>query len=223
MRSSRYDAVLFDLDDTLLASYPARLAALQQTFEAAGIRSPTAGEFINANAGAQLFGALESLKALTGVQSDLFNAYRKAYWFQPPPSLYPEILGIIENLHRDGLKMGIVTQKEREFEIDGLLAGAGRELLVTGLAPFMSTTIGFADVTQHKPHPEGVLLALKHLGVPPSRAVFVGDSQADMAAGLAAGCTTVHVTWGLSVGHSLGELKPHHTLAAPLELFGLLA
>lgn len=159
---------------------------------------------------------------MTGVRSDLFNAYRKAYWFQPPPSLYLEILGIIESLHRDGLKMGIVTQKEREFEIDGLLAGAGRELVVTGLAPFMSTTIGFADVTQRKPHPEGVLLVLKYLGVPPARAIFVGDSQADMAAGLAAGCTTVHVTWGLGEGHTLGGLKPHHALATPQELFALL-
>lgn len=218
---NRIEAVLFDLDDTLLASYPARLAALQSTFDAAGIRDPSAERFIQQNAGGQLSGALEALKETSGVSSDLFNAYRKAYWFQPPPRLYPDVPALLERLQSHGIKMGIVTQKEREFQIDGLTAGVKGELRANGVAPYFGVTVGFADVTRHKPDPEGVLLALKSLGVAPEQALFVGDSLADMQAGLSAGCWTAHARWGLSEGHSLGEVRPHFTLGAPDELFAL--
>lgn len=47
-----------------------------------------------------------------------------------------------------------------------------------------------------KPHPDILLHALKQLGVPPSKAVYIGDSKLDMEAGPAAGIYTIGYSGG---------------------------
>jgi len=49
------------------------------------------------------------------------------------------------------------------------------------------------DVTQGKPDPEMLLEACRRLEVQPSRTVFVGDTDSDVRAGRAAGCTVIGI------------------------------
>jgi phosphoglycolate phosphatase/pyrophosphatase PpaX len=58
------------------------------------------------------------------------------------------------------------------------------EVLVTG-----------DDVIDPKPHPEGVFKALTLLNVQKEDAIFIGDSEADIVAGLQAGVVTIGVQW----------------------------
>ena len=74
--------------------------------------------------------------------------------------------------------MAVVTQKARSLEVDGVAAGASVELEELGLGPRFPVVIGLDDVTKTKPHPEGLLKALHRLGVPPERALMVGDTDA---------------------------------------------
>ena len=59
--------------------------------------------------------------------------------------------------------MGIVTQKGWNTEVEGRRVGASQEMAELGIDEFFSTGVGFESVTNHKPHPESVLLALERV------------------------------------------------------------
>jgi HAD superfamily hydrolase (TIGR01509 family) len=66
-----------------------------------------------------------------------------------------------------------------------------RDLKRHGLEHYFTTVITAEDVTQHKPHPEGIVKAMSHLGVHHTEVMIVGDSDKDIYAGKAAGIKTV--------------------------------
>jgi phosphoglycolate phosphatase-like HAD superfamily hydrolase len=195
-------AVLFDFDDTLIDSYGARVASLDVVLRHAGVASPTAEEFIASLAGRQLNTALDELEARLGGNLGLFALYRRTYWLHKPQpvTLYPGMLYVLRELRRRGVALGIVTTKGRAFELEGRKVGAEAEMREAGIDGLFAAVIGFEDIANHKPHPEGVLLALERLGVPPGEALFVGDSAADMGAARSAGCRACLATWGAREG-----------------------
>jgi pyrophosphatase PpaX len=65
---------------------------------------------------------------------------------------------------------------------------------------------------RHKPSPEPVLHALAELGTSAGNALFLGDSPHDIAAGNAAGVTTVAALWGPFSRRVLEEASPTHLL-----------
>ena len=77
--------------------------------------------------------------------------------------------------------------------------------------------------TRHKPEPEPVWHALEALGgIPPQRALFVGDSTHDMRAGRAAGVQTAAALWGPFSREQLAPTAPDHWLTGFAELRGLV-
>ncbi len=199
--------VLFDLDDTLVDSFPARLAALQIVFSDAGIHSPTANEFLCSQVGSPIHQALSQLETAGGTAHGLFERFRRAYWIREHGiiSLYPGIEAVVQELYRRGVKLGVITQKRRAFEIEGHRAGASEELRQLGIAGLFSVIVGFEDVTLHKPHPEPVHLALDNLKARPWETILVGDSAADVGSAIAAKCWSCLATWGI------GETDSHHS------------
>ena len=73
-----------------------------------------------------------------------------------------------------------------------------------------------------KPAPDGVLALCKGLGVEPERAIVVGDSWVDIAAGAAAGARTVACGWGIGIKAELHQAEPDMYIEHPTELFGCL-
>ena len=197
-------AVLFNFDDTLVDSYAARLDALQRAFTAAGIGDPRAEAFIRNLGGRLLQDALRPLEEREGLAPEiLFQSYRRTYWTKRPGliHLFPGVRQALEELRRRGLKLGVVTQKGWAFEVEGRPVGASQELREVGASSFFSVGVGFESVANHKPHPEGVLLALERLGARPKQCVVVGDTPTDMGAARAAGCWSCHARWGIPTAH----------------------
>lgn len=193
--------VLFDLDDTLMDSFDARVKPLQQVFSRAGISHPGAEQFLRDLQGTQLKEALTQLGATQRIETNLFEDYRQAYWTKETGmlSLYPGVKPMLQELHRRGVKLGVVTQKVRVLEVEGRYVGAAQELEKLGISNLFSVTIGFEDVSNHKPHPEGINLALSRLAAHPGETLVVGDSAADIEAARAAGCWSCYATWGIPV------------------------
>jgi pyrophosphatase PpaX len=217
------EAVLFDLDDTLLDSYGARIRALEIVFEQANI-SLEADRFLQGINGAQIKEAVDSLGKIHHVNDDLFIAYRRAYWTKKPGNvrLYPGIREVLTTLKSDGFKLGIVTNKGRDFEFEGRRVGCVYELREAGIDQLFSTIIGFEDVVEQKPHPEGILLALRRLGVQSEKALVVGDSPADIGAAAAAGCPSCRAMWGVIGTPGQPEnLTAHYTIKSPGDLLEL--
>ena len=99
---------------------------------------------------------------------------------------------------------------------------ARRGLACVGIAECFEVLIGCDTVERHKPDPAPVLAALGQLGVNAKDAVFVGDSVHDMAAGNAAGVTTIAALWGPFTRADLEPSRPTHYLERMVELPSLL-
>jgi len=212
--------ILFDLDDTLLDSWGARIQALEDVFKQAEITGIDPGNFISGLQGANFKNVLGELAVERRAQADLFICYRRAYWFNKGRiRLYPGIGEMLETLKSRDYKLGIVTNKGRDFEFEGQRIGCLNELKEVGIAHYFSTIVGFEDVTEQKPHPEGVKFALHQLCSKPQETLFVGDSAADIGAALNAGCLSCRATWGTGDDARLPQsLKAHYTVKAPEEL-----
>ncbi len=74
------------------------------------------------------------------------------------------------------------------------------------------------DVANHKPHPEGVLYSMRHLGASADTTTMVGDSAADIDAGRAANTNTIGVTHGFSSVNQMEEIAPNHIIHSLSEL-----
>lgn len=127
---------------------------------------------------------------------------------------YDGVVDLIEEVHRRGTPMGLVTSKSR--------GGARRGLNLLGVTERFETLVCLEDVTQHKPHPAPVLAALERLSAAPEGAVYVGDSPHDLIAGRAAGTATAAVAWGPFPRADLEACAPDHFIEHPSELLALL-
>ncbi|WEG13611.1 pyrophosphatase PpaX [Pullulanibacillus sp. KACC 23026] len=127
---------------------------------------------------------------------------------------YPKVRETIAQLAKEGYRLGIVTTKRRETVIMGL------EL--TGLRPYFETIVTIDDVTNAKPDPEPVQLALKQLKSKPEEAFMVGDSPSDIEAGRRAGTQTVGVAWSIKGEAMIQEAKPDYILHEMTDLLSIL-
>jgi len=102
------------------------------------------------------------------------------------------LLGVLERLH---LPWAVVTSAS------GSVARA--RLGAAGIAPPLLLTLD--DVVAAKPDPEGYREAARRLGADPARCLVVEDSEPGLAAGRAAGATTVALR-GLGGDVSVADL-----------------
>jgi pyrophosphatase PpaX len=214
-------AVLWDLDDTLVDSLPARVQSLSQVFRDVGMDDVDTRHFIQNLGESTLEESLASLATSRGRPLDLYSRYRSVYWTKDPGALrlFPDVAEALEALADHGVTMGVVTQKARAFEIEGVTAGASVELEALGIADRFTIVVGIEDVTRTKPDPEGVQMALKRFGVPPERALMVGDTDADIGAARAAGVWSCLATWGIPDGPERAKrTRPDFVANTPREL-----
>lgn len=94
---------------------------------------------------------------------------------------------LIRYLKNIGIKLGIVTGKAKrslDISLEELQMGNFFDIIITG-----------DDVNKSKPDPEGLLKALSIIGVESNEAMFIGDSDADIQAGLQAKVYTIGAQW----------------------------
>ena len=100
--------------------------------------------------------------------------------------LYPGVVDLLGGLRAGGYRLGVVTGKSR--------AAWDVTFPKSGLTPF-DVVVADDDVAHPKPHPEGVLTALRALQLAPAEVLYVGDSLLDCAAARAAGVRFGAALW----------------------------
>jgi pyrophosphatase PpaX len=123
---------------------------------------------------------------------------------------YDGVVEAVLRLDTAGKTLGLVTSKMR--------GGALKGLRLAGLETAFDVVVGSDEVTNPKPHPEPVLLALERLDRRPADAVFIGDSRHDIECGRAAGVKTAAVLWGPFDRNHLEDLDPDYWLERPSDL-----
>ncbi|MDP3758649.1 MAG: HAD-IA family hydrolase, partial [Candidatus Daviesbacteria bacterium] len=112
---------------------------------------------------------------------------------------YENTLKTLKMLKKAGVAIAAVTSHTGELLI--------RNLKIAGIDKYFKVIVTPTDVKNPKPDPESVLKALEILGVKPNKAVFIGDSPADIAAGKAANVKTIAALYGFH-GKGLLETRP---------------
>lgn len=191
-------AVLFDLDGTLVDTIPLIVRTYQNVFKELEI--PWGDNDVVEWIGLPLKEI--GLHFAGDKEPRFYELYQHHYHLEHDrmTKLYPGTGEMLSTLKNSGLKLGIVTSKGRPVTL--------RTIAYTGLDRFMDVVVTAHDVEKHKPDPEPLLNALRHLDTEAGRCVYVGDSHFDILTGQRAGALTLAVTWGLGEKEALEQLKP---------------
>jgi phosphoglycolate phosphatase len=185
-------ALLFDLDGTLVDSAP-DLAAAGNAVRAARGLPPLSASLYRPHTSA---GARGMLKVAMGLGPDaaeydaLKDEFLRAYelGLAEHTGCFPAMAALIDRLDAQQVPWGIVTNKVTRFTLP-ILAHLGLDR--------RAGAVVCGDTTPHaKPHPAPLLEAARRMGLAPERCVYVGDDLRDVQAGQAAGMQTVAVRWG---------------------------
>jgi pyrophosphatase PpaX len=198
-------AILFDLDGTLVDTIELIFQSMEFAFAEFDGERPTRGAWLaglgiplrvqlakHARSPAELDALIARYRLFQGEHHDRMTA------------AYPGVTEVLARLRGAGHPMGVVTSKYHAL--------ANRALMHVEFAKHIDIIIGADSIENPKPHAEPVLKALEHLRTPPHRAIFVGDSPHDIAAGRAAGVVTVAATWGPFSRSSLEAAGPTYVL-----------
>lgn len=213
------EAVLFDLDGTLIDSAPDLGAAADKMRTDRGLPSlPLADYRPMAGAGAR--GMLGVAFGLTPEHAD-FGALKEEFFANYEACMtertyaFDGVAELIARISGAGLKWGVVTNKSARFTLP-----------LTRRMPLFVTaqTIISGDTTPHaKPHPAPLLEAARQLDVEPGRCVYVGDDERDIVAGRAAGMPTVAAAYGyLGATADTQGWQADATIVSPAALLNLL-
>ena len=213
------DAVLFDLDGTLIDSAPDLGAAADRMRTDRGLASLPLDQYRPmAGAGARgmigiAFGLKPEDAGFAPLRDEFFANYEAC--MTERTYAFDGVAELIARISSAGLKWGVVTNKSQRFTVP-----------LTSAMPLFSSAqvIVSGDTTPYsKPHPAPLLEAARLLDVPPGRCVYVGDDERDIIAGRAAGMSTVAAAYGyLGASAETADWKADATIVLPAALLKLL-
>jgi pyrophosphatase PpaX len=180
-------AVLFDLDGTLIDTVELIRTSFRYATKAVlGHELPD--EITMAGVGQPLAQQFSEMAPDHAVE--LLRVYREFNMAHHDElaKAYPGTRQTLDELHRRGVPMGIVTSKGT--------AAATRGIQLFGLEDYMSVVVTADDVTRHKPDPYPLAFAAGLLGVDLRYSMYLGDSPHDMQAALSAHAIAVAALWG---------------------------
>ena len=190
----KYKAVIFDLDGTLLDTLEDLTDSCNQAL--AGLNYPPhtvdeVRQFVGNGLGVMMEKALPGGKSNPDYGKAL-DSMKRIYAgnYRNKTRAYPGVLELIEQLKEKGVKMAIVSNKP-DAQVKELAA-----LYFTSIPQEAAIGENEAAGVRRKPAPDSVYTALKALGEDKSTAVYIGDSDVDMATARNSGLPCVSVAWG---------------------------
>jgi N-acetyl-D-muramate 6-phosphate phosphatase len=217
LRGSQIQAVLFDLDGTLVDSAPDLIVAMQRLQVEQGEASVDAskiGDVVSKGGRAMLrrgFPDADEARIET-----LLPRFLDLYFgaIATHTRTYPGVDEVLAALQARDVRWGVVTNKP------GWLARA--LLSALALDAHCAALVCGDCLAQKKPDPEPILHACALAGVEAVRSVYVGDDMRDIEAGRRAGTMTVAAGWGYLNGEDPQGWQADAVVVAPRDLLSVL-
>jgi phosphoglycolate phosphatase len=213
--SNKIDALLFDLDGTLVDSAADFIFVLNNQRLKYGLEALNEQAIRNtvsngARALIQLaFGGQEGEVAFEEYRQELLDEYLKVVGDHA--RLFDGMNDVLLACEEQNIPWGIITNKPRKFS-EALL-------LKLNLTARCSLLLCADDVVQAKPHPESMFKAADILNIQLENSVYVGDHERDISAGNAANMITVAVEYGyIEHKYELLNWNATHIIQTPLQL-----
>ena len=189
----KYQALIFDLDGTLLDTLDDLADGVNAVLAANGYPTKTRDEVCRA-VGDGLKKLIERVLPDGGNDPafDRILAEFKAYYSahcEDKTAPYAGIMELLGKLQSAGVKMAIVSNKADP---------AVKKLSQVWFANVIDVAIGENEAAgiRKKPAPDTIDLALRQLGVSRENAAYVGDSEVDVQTASNSGMPCLTVTWG---------------------------
>ncbi len=209
----RLEAVLFDLDGTLVDSAPDLVATVGWLRRLHGL-DPIELDGLGRLASRGALGLIEAGFAdrpeldRAVLREQFLEYYADHLWEQSRP--YDGIEAVLDALRERGVPLAVVTNKPTGLAM-ALLEAAGWQ-------DRFGCLVGGGCTPLPKPHPGPVLEACRRLGVRATETWMVGDDRRDIEAGRRAGSLTLAAAWGYLAGDDPSSWNAHRVFSSPGDL-----
>ncbi|MDA3922462.1 MAG: HAD hydrolase-like protein [Salinisphaera sp.] len=192
-------AIVFDLDGTLIDSAPDIAAAAEQALTAYSLSIDA--DRVRAWIGDGSRKLIERALASIGIEADdtsldaLTQRFSEHYAQTPcrHTQLFAGAVGALARLQERSIRLAICTNKPHDI--------AGQVIDTLGLSQYIDTFIGGGRYPL-KPAPDGILACLHTLGCRPVDALYIGDMPVDREAGHAAGLPVLLARFGYACNNA---------------------
>lgn len=206
-------ACIFDLDGTLLNTLDDLANSVNEALAAHGEPQRSLAEvrrFVG-NGVRVLTHRAVSEECSETLENDIFATFlkvyerEKAHYTRP----YEGIEETLDALAAQGLRLAVLSNKNDD---------AVRALCEQYFPNRFEITQGLTESIQAKPAPDALLLICKKMGIAVEEAVYVGDSEVDVATAKACGMRLVACSWGFRDKEELLAAGASAVIDAPAAL-----
>jgi phosphoglycolate phosphatase len=219
LRRMKFDAVIFDLDGTLLDSLDDIGTAANRVL--ADLGKPTYPladyRFLVGDGVSVLFQrALPECEADPDLKSECMKRFEACYLeeWNKRSKPYDGILELLNSLGRTSIKLGILSNKPDAFT----------KLCAKFFFPKVAfdLVVGHSERFPRKPDPSSGRWMAEQWGLDASRIAYVGDTNTDMKTAVGAGFYAIGVPWGFRPISELRENGANEVVNSPQQLGELL-
>lgn len=195
----KYKAVIWDLDGTLLNTLEDLMNSVNYGLSAHGMPHITLEQTRRyvGNGVAKLVERAVPHGTDKETTEDVLKDFKTHYSVHSMDKTkpYKGMVELMTKLKNDGYSMAIVSNKLKE---------AVEELAEIYFPGLVDVAMGDTPDIPKKPEPDMIFKALELLNVGKDEAVFIGDSEVDVATGINSGMDMITVLWGF---RDMEELK----------------
>ncbi len=212
-RAVPFEAMVFDLDGTLLDTLPDLVELTNAVLRECGFPQRSSDEilsFVGNGVKALMYQAVPDDAPEDAVEDAMIRW--KALYPQYGHRLtepYPGMVSALEELKRRGVKLAVLSNKFDE----------GVQDVVRDFLPDLFEVVhGECEDIPRKPDPSGLLKTIKELETEPGFTAYVGDSAGDVKVARHAGASAIAVSWGYHSVEKLLEEAPDVLISSAAEL-----
>jgi phosphoglycolate phosphatase len=214
-----FQAVLFDLDGTLLDTLEDLAVSMNTALESFGFPPhPVEAYRYMVGDGMDTLARraipenrIEPATVMACV--DRMKSQYRQHWLDTTKP-YDGIPDLLDALAQRTIPMAILSNKPDDFT---------KPMVEKVLAKWSFTEVrGVSEDTPRKPNPSGALQIAERLGVDPAEFLYVGDTNTDMETARSAGMYPVGVLWGFRTEEELQMSGAENVIARPTDLLDLL-
>lgn len=214
------DAVIFDIDGTLVDTNEAHARAWAQALEQHGFGLPV--DRVRPEIGK---GGPKLLRDVLGPEAaeqfreslrSAHGAHYRAILEAEGARVFPDAEALVEAVKARGLRTALATAAE-ERDLARVLDAAGLDLVER-----VDAVVSGSDVEESKPSPDVITAAARKLGVSPAQCVLIGDTPYDATASLRAGALCLGVCTGIHTAAALHRAGARASYTDPADLLAHL-